>query len=770
MNVSAKERTSFVLMSAGIALCCCFVLTGCKTAGDTAAREESRGAAASEETAALEEAEAVPVERAPEPRVERETAALPEEDSVLEEAVEGILLEIGFETESAAAFVPRGGVEVLTVTGEAAHTGELSLRVENRSKPWHGPALNIAPFLTQGREYAISCWIRLISPEPTELQLSTQIGQGDGASYHTVAKQAIAVQDGWVQYTGTYRYTNISSGYITVYIESPSDAAASFYLDDLCLTELAAPPITLEALPALKARYEPYFLIGNIASNGDLQGVRFELLSRHFQVVTAENGMKPSSLQAQKGVFTFADADVLVDTFIAQGIQVHGHTLAWHQQSPEWMNYEGISREEALENLLTHAKTVAAHFKGRVISWDVLNEAINDNPQNPEDWRSALRQTPWYKAIGAEYIPLLFQAVREADPEAKLYYNDYNLDNQNKARAVYAMVKDLNDQYRDAGGRPLIDGIGMQGHYRINTNPQTVARSLELFASLGVEISITELDIQTGADSVLSESQGVQQALLYGALFTLFKEHAPSIARVTFWGLDDGSSWRASANPTLFDKNLQAKPAFYAVSAPEQFLAQHQGLMAKDARRVKALFGTPVVDGIVDPIWENAPVLPVNQYLMAWQGASGTARVLWDESALYVLVQVADSVLNKASPNAYEQDSVEVFVDEGNDKTPFFQDDDGQYRVNFANETSFNPPSCAAGFVSAVQVSGSSYTVEMKIPFKRRSSEQGAEIGFDVQINDASAQGIRQSVALWNDLSGNSFQDTSGYGILELTP
>jgi endo-1,4-beta-xylanase len=676
------------------------------------------------------------------------------------------LLEAGFETEQ--PMTGRSGEEILTLSAEEAHSGAASLKVENRSRPWHGPSINVAPLLTQGREYEVSCWVRLISPEQTELQLSTQIGQGDGASYHSLDKKALALKDGWIQLTGTYRYTNLSSGFISLYVESPNDGTASFYLDDLVLKELTAPDISLENLKPLKSVYESDFLVGNVASNADLQGIRFTALTTHFNVITAENGMKPSSLQARPGEFTFADADALVDGFLAQGLKVHGHTLAWHQQSPEWMNYEGISREEALENLLTHARTVAAHFKGRVISWDVLNEAINDNPQNPDDWQGALRQTPWYKAIGPDYIPLLFQAVREADPEARLYYNDYNLDNQNKARAVYAMVQALNAQYPDVGGRPLIDGIGMQGHYRVNTNPQTVALSLERFASLGVEVSITELDIQAGSDVQLSPAQARQQGLLYGALFTLFKEYAKSIARVTFWGLDDASSWRASASPCLFDKDLQAKPAFYAVLDPARFIAENQGAVSQNARRATALYGTPVVDGTVDSIWERAPVLPVDQYLMAWQGAKGTARVLWDDTALYVLVQVTDTALNKGSPNAYEQDSVEVFLDERNDKSAFFQEDDGQYRVNFTNETSFNPSSVGAGFVSAVQVSGSSYTVELKIPFKHRKPEAGAEIGFDIQINDASDQGIRQSVALWNDTSGNSFQDTSGYGTVTL--
>jgi endo-1,4-beta-xylanase len=399
----------------------------------------------------------------------------------------------------------------------------------------------------------------------------------------------------------------------------------------------------------------------------------------------------------------------------------------------------------------------------------VLNEAINDNPPNPSDWRASLRQSRWYHAIGPEYVELVFLAVREADPEAKLYYNDYNLDNQSKSLAVYNMVKELNEKYPNAGGRALIDGIGMQGHYRTHTSPEQVALSLERFISLGVEVSITELDIQAGTNSRLTEKEATDQGMIYASLFTVFKDHSANIARVTFWGLDDGTSWRSPSNPTLFDKDLQAKPAFYAVENPADFLAAHQTMVSKDTKQVRALYGIPKIDGTLDPIWREAPEIPVNQFVMAWQGASGTAKVLWDDTSLYVLVHVQGAELNKSSKNAYEQDSVEVFIDENNGKTAYFEADDGQYRVNFANEASFNPGIMADGFVSAVSVAENSYTVAMKIPFKTISPKNNARIGFDVQINGASAQGIRQSIAVWNDTSGNSYQATSGYGVLHLT-
>jgi endo-1,4-beta-xylanase len=675
-----------------------------------------------------------------------------------------VVYETGFETDI-GGFAPRGGVEVLTRTDEIAHSGSWSLKVENRSRSWHGPTLNIGAFIKEGGEYTISLGVKLIGPESAQLRLSTQIGGGSSASYLTIDSKKISKSDAWVQLTGTYRYAAVSS--VTIYIES-DDALASFYIDDIRIEEISVMALKIEDITPLKSVYKDYFLVGNILSGLNLEGARFDFFAKHFNIATAENAMKPSSLQHDKGVFTFESADAMVDKALGAGMKMHGHTLAWHQQSPDWMNYEGIPRDEAVENLITHAKTVAEHFKGRVISWDVLNEAIIDNPPAPTDWKASLRQSAWYKAIGPDYIEIVFRAAREADPGAKLYYNDYNLDNQNKALAVYTMVKELNEQFPDVGGRPLIDGIGMQGHYRVNTNPDNVTASMERFISLGVEISITELDVQAGADSTLSERQAAEQGISYAALFKVFKAHAKNLGRVTIWGLDDGTSWRSATNPTLFDKDLKAKSAYYAALDPDTFIKENKTILTVDSKQGEAYYAAPRVDGTIDPLWDRAPEIPVNQYLMAWQGASGSARVLWDEANLYVLIRVQNAELNKSSPRAHEQDSIEVFIDENNSKTKYFEKGDGQYRVNFAGETSFNPLSAAEGFESAVSVSGKSYTAVMKIPFKTITPSENTLIGFDIQINGASVQGVRQSIAVWNDTSGESYRDTSGYGVLKL--
>ncbi|MDR0784452.1 MAG: endo-1,4-beta-xylanase [Treponema sp.] len=522
---------------------------------------------------------------------------------------------------------------------------------------------------------------------------------------------------------------------------------------------------------SLKDAYADYFLIGNIVSGVDMDDLRYNILTTHHNIATAENAMKPQYLQGTKGVFTFVDADAVVNKAVSRGLKVHGHTLAWHQQSPAWMNSEGVSRGDAVANLATHAKTVADHFKGRVVSWDVLNEAIADNPPNPEDWRASLRQSPWFKAIGADYVEIVFKAAREADPTAKLYYNDYNLDNPSKAAAVYNMVKDINERNPDVNGRPLIDGVGMQGHYSTHTNPANVENSLQRFISLNVEVSVTELDVQCGEGGKQTDDQKITQGLAYAALFNVFKKYAEHIGRVTMWGIDDGSSWRRQACPTMFNDSLRPKPAFFAVLDPDKFTAENRMFIEKrekkETKQSEAVYGTPDLTNAA--AWSQAPAIFIDSYLTAWQGASGTAKVLWDENNLYVLATVNNAEMNKANRNAYEQDSVEIFIDENNEKTPYYEKDDAQYRVNFDNEATFNPSSAAEGFESWTSVSGRSYTVSLKIPFRTISAEEGVLIGFDAQINGASAQGARQSVAIWNDLSGGSYQDTSGLGVLKLT-
>ncbi|GAE27358.1 endo-1,4-beta-xylanase A precursor [Halalkalibacter wakoensis JCM 9140] len=688
---------------------------------------------------------------------------------------------ITFENGELNGFSGRSGNETLTVTTvENRNTSHSkALKVEGRTQNWHGPTINVAQNIDVGYEYNVSVWVKLISPSSATLQLSTQVGSAS-PSYNGIASQSVSQNDGWVKLEGTYRFNAVPDEHVTLYIES-SNSTASFYIDDVSFEEVSGPIEIQKDITPIKEKYQNDFLIGNAITSSDLEGARLELLKMHHNVVTAENAMKPSELQPTKGNFTFSGADLLVDKALAEGFDVFGHVLVWHQQSPDWMNTTTnaagervpLNREEALKNMQDHIKKVMEHFGDRVIGWDVVNEAMSNNPPNPTDWKASLRQSNWYHAIGPDYVEESYLAARKVLDDngwdhIKLYYNDYNDDNQNKATAIYHMIKEINDRYAaENDGRLLIDGMGMQGHYNLSTNHENVRKSLERFITLGVEVSITELDIQAGGNHEQSERDRVAQALLYAQLFNLYKEHADSIARVTFWGLNDATSWRAATSPLLFDRNLQAKLAYEAVMDPVNFIADNPPIEI-EAKQATALYGTPTIDGEIDPIWNEAERIQVNQHLAAWQGATGVARALWDSENLYVLVEVSDSELDKSSPYPWEQDSVEVFLDQTNGKTSYYEYDDGQYRVNFDNEASFNPEDASRGFESATTRTGTGYLVEMKIPLRHIDPPvDGQKLGFDVQINDA-RNGARQGSATWNDAIGSGYMDTSVFGELLL--
>lgn len=522
--------------------------------------------------------------------------------------------------------------------------------------------------------------------------------------------------------------------------------------------------VHIENLTPLKDIYKGKFLIGNIYNSFNLTGVDRDMVLHHFNAVTPENMMKPDAMQKQKGVFTFESADAMTGFCQENGLKTVGHTLAWHGQTPDWMN-ASCGREEAIGRLRDHISNVAGHYSGKLLSWDVVNEAIQDGARLPADgnWKSCLRDTPWLRNIGNDYIELAFQFAHEADPNAKLYYNDYNLNDNNKAEIAAAMFTDLKKK-----GVP-IDGIGMQGHYSTTLPVATVEHSLELFKKTGAEISITELDVgvSQAQASGLTKEEEIAQGQTYAQLFKLYNQYSDVIERVTFWGYADTRSWRSSNFPCLFDGNYKAKEAYYAVADPDGYLKKHPLKEIPEPNTINAVKGTPVIDGTVDEIWNQAKEEPVRVMTMAWQGATGTVKTLWDEKNIYVLVRVKDKTLNTDNKNAYEQDSVELFLDENNDKSYYYQEDDGQFRVSCINMVTFGSNGKREGFQSSVKVTEEGYLVEAKIPLTT-TAEKGKVMGFDVQINDSNERGERISVAKFNDDSDNSWQSTARWGNLLL--
>jgi endo-1,4-beta-xylanase len=345
-------------------------------------------------------------------------------------------------------------------------------------------------------------------------------------------------------------------------------------------------------IPSLKETFKDYFLFGNAVEN-----IRFEdestsdMIKYHFNTLTAENSMKPERIAGSRDGLNFAGADVFVDWSEENGMTIHGHTLVWHSQSPRWLNIAGgepLPRAEAKANMENFITGVVSHYKGKIHSWDVVNEAFGDSVGNFTDWRDALRKnSPWYQAYAngagegedaSDYIYDAFVLTRLTDPGAILYYNDFNENDPNKRDAIVAMTLELNEKWRNDERNPqperlLIEGLGLQSHYfTAQDKVQSVEDTIRAFISTGAILSVSELDVPYGSygsyqkrEEPLTEEEAQTQADFYRDLFEIYIKYSDRIERVTIWGLADPMSWRAKGYPLLFDEYFQPKKAFWSV-------------------------------------------------------------------------------------------------------------------------------------------------------------------------------------------------------------
>jgi endo-1,4-beta-xylanase len=287
------------------------------------------------------------------------------------------------------------------------------------------------------------------------------------------------------------------------------------------------------------------------------EGAQFRAtLASEFNVLTPENDMKHERLQPSRGVYDFAPADSLVVFAQANEMQVRGHTLVWDRQLAPWLTDGTWTKAEAEALLQDHIVNVVGHYGGQVVAWDVINEAFASD--------GALRSGFWLDHIGPEYIELAFQWARATDPEAELFYNDYSLEWPGpKSDSAYALLSDL------VGRGVPVDGIGFQAHLEVGQVPAQaeLAAGFERFASLGLAVHITELDVRLPLPATAENLQ--QQAQDYAAVVGACLQ-TPACDMVVMWGFTDADSWIPAAFPgfgqaLIFDAAYQPKPAYWAV-------------------------------------------------------------------------------------------------------------------------------------------------------------------------------------------------------------
>jgi endo-1,4-beta-xylanase len=337
-----------------------------------------------------------------------------------------------------------------------------------------------------------------------------------------------------------------------------------------------------QPIPSLKEIFKNDFAIGTALNAEQIEEKDPKaavLVPQQFNMATPENIMKAEVIHPQWGTYNFDLADKLIEYGNKHNIKINGHTLIWHSQLPAFARQ--IQSADSFRTFFSdHINTVAGRYSGKIFSWDVVNEALNED--------GTMRKSIFLDKLGDDFVTEAFRLAQAASPNTELYYNDYNNEQPAKRAGCIALVKKV----QAAGVR--IDGVGIQGHWHVGKVPlKDIEESILQYSALGLKVMFTELDIEVlprnfqGADvsqrmksdpslnpyvNGLPDSVQQQLANDYQALFNLFLKHKDKITRVTFWGVNDGQSWlngwpvRGRTNhPLLFDRQFLPKPAFYKV-------------------------------------------------------------------------------------------------------------------------------------------------------------------------------------------------------------
>jgi len=660
---------------------------------------------------------------------------------------------------------PRGDGVAVAVSQEQQKSGQNSLKTTGRSLDWNGPTVSVVDKMTKNAKYEVTAFVKLTeAPSASRtIKLSAELDASGSKSWVSIASAAVASTD-WVQLKGTFSFnSNLTD--LSFYVES-SGVNDAYYIDDIkvLMTEppKTSPPVQTD-LAKLKDVYQNYFKVGAALEPIQLEGKSRELLDMHFSSVVAENAMKPGSINSTKGTYNFESADRLAKYARDNNVNMRFHTLVWHEQAANWMfnddNGAVLSptpenKELVLSRLKDYLGAVVPRYADVATDWDVVNEVIDEGRPN------GMRNSLWYQLTGEDFIKVAFTETRRLldelyaqDPikyakakNSKLVINDYGTNNPQKANFLLNLAKRLK-----AEGVP-IDSVGHQTHINISgPSIQQISNSIKMFGEAGFDNQLTEFDVSvytnnTDAYQEVPQDLLAKQGYRFKELFEELKKlddmgrtaENPEgwISNVTFWGIADDHTWlhnrpvtRQDA-PFAFDKNFQAKPAYWGMVDPTKLIAVK--------KTANAANGSPNQSNINDILWSTIPAISLEK-----SGVLEAAmKVLWDENNIYVKAIVTDS-------SKLAGDKVELFVKSGNEIKKV------QVERGTANAVETNK---GYTITAAIPLSGS--TVDSKVSFDIRVTDSGSD--------DGTEHGKNGSIISWSDLGNNQDQNSSGYGELTL--
>lgn len=495
-------------------------------------------------------------------------------------------------------WIPRGEDELVEISTEEAYSGTQSIKISNRTETWNGPMCDKTDILTLGVTYDFGVYIKFVGNSYSnshDFSLQLQYNDGVEDQYRNIMTRSVP-KGQWTLLEGEYTIPADASD-VHIYVETKYNTSPSaqdlmdFYIDDFTATPADLPDIE-QNIASLKDVFNNYFKVGGAATASELAPAPAkDLILKHYDCLTFGNELKPDSVLDYNATIAYMEdtddqvnpqvnlraARTLLEFAEENNIPVRGHTLVWHNQTPDWFFRENYSQDSSapwaskevmlqrLENYIKNVMELIEETYPTVefYAWDVVNEAVDPNTstgmRNPGSNNTTSGNSLWMQTVGKDFIEKSFEYARKYAPKGcKLFYNDYNEYEDRKSSFIYDILVDLKS-------KDLVDGMGMQSHWTMDyPNLNMFETSVRKYNSLGLEIHLTELDMKQPNNDTYALNQ---QASRYKALINKvvdLKNEGMNITTVIFWGVTDRTSW-LGGYPLLFDAEYKAKPAYYSI-------------------------------------------------------------------------------------------------------------------------------------------------------------------------------------------------------------